>query len=41
MTIQMAMTCPLLSATLDILALFSQAEFLLRWLMPAQSWIQQ
>lgn len=41
MAIQMAMTCPLLSATPDIIPLFSQAEFLLHWLMPAQSWIQQ
>lgn len=41
MAIQMAVTCSLKSATLDIIPLLSQAEFLLQWLMPAQSWIQQ
>lgn len=35
------MTCPLLSATPDIISLSSQAEFLLHWLMPARARIQQ
>lgn len=41
MAIQMAKTCPVLSAALTIIPIFSQAEFLLRWLMPAQPWTLQ